>query len=66
MCIRDSLDAEGAELGSLTSGVLSPCLGLGIGLAYLPTAQAKVGTEVFIESRGKKMSAKVVKKPFVA
>lgn len=60
------LDADGQPLSQLTSGVLSPILGLGIGMAYLPTAQAIVGTEVFIESRGKKMSAKVVKKPFVA
>ncbi|MDQ8190201.1 glycine cleavage system aminomethyltransferase GcvT [Roseibacillus persicicus] len=60
------LDADGEALGVLTSGVLSPILGLGIGMAYLPVAKAKVGTDVFIESRGKKMPAKVVKKPFVA
>lgn len=60
------LDADGQPLGVLTSGVLSPILGLGIGMAYLPISKAKVGTELFIESRGKKMPAKVVKKPFVA
>ncbi|MBK1834574.1 glycine cleavage system aminomethyltransferase GcvT [Roseibacillus ishigakijimensis] len=60
------LDSDGQPLGTLTSGVLSPCLGLGIGMAYLPASQAKVGQEVFIEARGKKMAAKVVKKPFVA
>lgn len=60
------LDATGQPLSTLTSGVLSPILGRGIGMAYLPVAQAEVGTELFIESRGKRMSAKVVKKPFVA
>lgn len=60
------LDAEGEEIGTLSSGVLSPSLGLGIGMAYLPLAQAVVGTEVFIAARGKKMPAKIVKKPFVA
>ena len=60
------LSKSGEPLGILTSGVLSPCLGLGIGMAYLPKEAAKVETEVFIEARGKKMSAKVVKKPFVA
>ena len=60
------LDADGHPIGTLTSGVLSPVLGLGIGMAYLPIEQSQVGTTVFIESRGKKMSAKVVKKPFVA
>ncbi len=53
-------------IGSLSSGVLSPILGLGIGMAYLPLAHSQPGTEVFIEARGKKMPAKVVKKPFVA
>ena len=60
------LNTEGKTIGTLTSGVLSPCLSLGIGMAYLPIEAAKEGTEVFIEARGKKMNAKVVKKPFVA
>lgn len=60
------LDETGEAIGELSSGVLSPTLSIGIGMAYLPRAFAKVGTKVFIESRGKKMSAKVVKKPFVA
>eukprot|EP00095_Tigriopus_kingsejongensis_P009135 maker-scaffold5131_size4974-snap-gene-0.3 protein:Tk09135 transcript:maker-scaffold5131_size4974-snap-gene-0.3-mRNA-1 annotation:"glycine cleavage system protein t" len=58
------LDEEGESLGVLTSGGLSPTLGEGIGMAYLPLARAKIGTPVFIEVRGRKLSAKVVKKPF--
>jgi aminomethyltransferase len=58
------LDQEGADLSVLTSGGFSPNLGEGIALAYLPVDKVKIGTPVFIEVRGKKISAKVVKKPF--
>jgi aminomethyltransferase len=55
---------EGKLLGELTSGGLSPSLGAGIGLAYLPTDRVKVNTPVQIGIRGKYLPAKVVKKPF--
>ncbi|MDA7887770.1 glycine cleavage system aminomethyltransferase GcvT [Akkermansiaceae bacterium] len=58
------LAANGEPLGVLTSGGASPSLGKGIALAYLPVASAKIGTQVDIEIRGKKISAQVVKKPF--
>ncbi len=58
------LDAEGHPLSVLTSGGLSPSLGEGIGLAYLPVDRVKVGSSVYIEVRGRKIAAKVVKKPF--
>ena len=57
-------DREGNEISRLTSGPLSPSLGVGIGLGYLPKALAKVGTELGIEVRGRKIPAEVVKKPF--
>lgn len=55
---------SGDRLGELTSGALSPSLGHGIALAYLPKDRAKVGTAVAIVVRGKKIPAQVVKKPF--
>lgn len=58
------LAADGQPLGELTSGALSPSLGIGIGLAYLPVASAKIGTDVAIEARGRATPARVVKKPF--
>ena len=57
-------DREGNEISRLTSGTLSPSLGVGIGLGYLPKALAKVGTELRIEVRGRNIPAEVVKKPF--
>ncbi len=58
------LDAAGETVSELSSGVLSPSLGKGIGMAYLPAALAKPGTELFIDVRGRRFPAKVVKKPF--
>jgi aminomethyltransferase len=60
------LAADGQTfLGELTSGSLSPGLGLGIGMAYLPPAQAAIGTDVFVVIREKLYPGKIVKKPFV-
>ena len=58
------VDEAGEALGELTSGGLSPTLGEGIGLAYLPVKRAKINTPVSIMVRGKKIPARVVKKPF--
>ncbi len=58
------LSADGAVLGELASGVLSPSLMTGIGMAYLPAEFSKIGTRLQIEVRGKLTPAEVVKKPF--
>jgi aminomethyltransferase len=55
---------NGTRIGEVTSGTLSPSLNYGIGMAYLPTAQAKIGTELEIEIRGQKFPAIIEKKPF--
>ena len=51
------------KLGEVNSGTLSPSLGYGIGMAYLPTEHAKIGTELQIEIRGQKFPAVIEKKP---
>ncbi|MCW1916882.1 glycine cleavage system aminomethyltransferase GcvT [Luteolibacter sp. GHJ8] len=57
-------DAAGQVISELSSGVLSPSLGKGIAMAYVPAALAKPGTELFVDVRGRLFPAKVVKKPF--
>lgn len=52
--------------GEVTSGTLSPCLGIGIGLAYVPAASAAVGTGLEIDVRGRVRAATVHSRPFVA
>jgi aminomethyltransferase len=49
--------------GEVTSGTLSPCLGRGIGMAYVPAQQASVGTALQIDVRGKMRAAVVADKP---
>jgi aminomethyltransferase len=49
--------------GVVTSGTLSPSLGVGIGLAYVPAARAAVGTRLEIDVRGKIRPAVVRSKP---
>jgi len=58
--------SEGGEpLGELSSGVLSPTLGKGIAMGYLPAAFTKPGTPLLIDIRGRKFKAVTVKKPFL-
>jgi len=49
--------------GEVTSGTLSPCLGFGIGMAYVPAQRAAPGTELEIDVRGRTRGAVVVEKP---
>jgi aminomethyltransferase len=58
---RQGMAVEGG--GEVTSGSLSPMLDVGIGLAYVPAARAKAGTELVIDVRGRPRSAEVAKKP---
>lgn len=56
---------DGKEVGKVTSGTMSPTLKVGIGCAYLPTAQAKVGQKLQVVVRGEPHDAEVVKTPFL-
>ena len=49
--------------GVVTSGTLSPCLEIGVGLAYVPAERAGVGTRLEIDVRGKMRPAVVREKP---
>jgi aminomethyltransferase len=50
--------------GQVTSGSFAPFLQKSIGLAYLPAPRAKVGTELDVEIRGRRVKARVVPTPF--
>jgi len=49
--------------GEVSSGTLSPSLGIGIGMAYLPVGRAEPGTAFEIDVRGRTRTAEVRTKP---
>ena len=57
-------DAEGAELGEVTSGTFSPTLGMGVALALVSPMLAE-GDQVVVDVRGRMLEAVVTKPPFV-
>jgi aminomethyltransferase len=57
-----SVDGGGGS-GEVTSGSHSPMLEVGIGMGYVPAEQAKPGTELTIDVRGRPRRARLVKKP---
>lgn len=59
------LDAEGNEVGRVTSGGFAPSVQKPIAMAYLPTAMAAIGTRVTLSQRGKIHHGEVVAMPFV-
>ena len=58
---RQGMPIDGG--GEVTSGSHSPMLEIGIGMGYVPAAQAKPETELTIDVRGRPRRARVVKKP---
>jgi len=60
----DIVDGQGKKIGVVTSGTMSPSLGKGIGLGYVPKIFSDVGSKINIQIRKNAISATVVKLPF--
>ena len=58
------VDDQGNIIGAVTSGTMAPSVGKGIGMGYVPTVLAAVGSKINIQIRKNKVSATVVKLPF--
>jgi len=58
---RNGMPIDGG--GEVTSGSMSPMLGVGIGLGYVRAADATPGTELVVDVRGNARRAEVVAKP---
>lgn len=58
------VDANGNNIGIVTSGTMSPSLNKGIGMGYVTAENAATDSEIFIRIRKKDVPAKVVKMPF--
>lgn len=58
-------NADGEEIGMVTSGTMSPSLGKAIGLAYVPVEFSKPGSAFLVDCRGRLAEAHVVALPFL-
>jgi len=58
-------NAEGTQIGKVTSGTMSPVLGYGIGMGYVSKEYAAFGTIIYVGIRDKKVPAEIVKTPFI-
>ena len=61
----DIKDFDGAIIGRVTSGTQSPTLGKAIGMGYVDTSCAAIGSAIFVSVRNTLLKAEVVKIPFV-
>jgi aminomethyltransferase len=57
-------DADGRELGRVTSGGPAPTLEKNVAMGYLPAERDLPGTRVFVDCRGKRVEAEIVQGPF--
>ncbi|HSG09818.1 MAG TPA: glycine cleavage system aminomethyltransferase GcvT [Longimicrobiales bacterium] len=55
---------DGTDVGLVTSGTVSPSLGYGVALAFVPPEFAKADTQVQVDVRGKALQAVVQRPPF--
>jgi aminomethyltransferase len=54
---------DGSPAGEVTSGTMSPCLEIGIGMGYVPVAAREPGTKIEVDVRGKLRPAEVRERP---
>jgi len=58
-------DTKGNKIGEVTSGTMSPSLGIPIGMGYVDTAHAKVNNQIRINTGKKHLKGELVKTPFL-
>ena len=58
-------NADDDLIGKITSGTMSPSMGIGIGMGYINVSFTVPETEVFIGIRNRKLKARVVKFPIL-
>ncbi len=56
--------ADGRKIGEVTTGTQSPTLKRNLGLALIDAKYSELGTEIWVDIRGKQLKARVVKTPF--
>jgi aminomethyltransferase len=59
-----TVQIDGEPVGEVTSGIVSPMLQQGIGMAYVPAESSRPGTLIDIMVRDKAIPAEIVRPPF--
>ncbi len=60
----DIVDGQGKTIGVVSSGTMSPSMGKGIGLGYVPKVFSEIGSKINIQIRKNAVPATIVKLPF--
>lgn len=58
------VNAAGEKVGVVTSGTMSPTRKIGIGMGYVSPEYTKLGGDIYLDVRGRKLKAVVVRPPF--
>ncbi len=58
------MDNNGLKIGVVTSGTMSPSLGIGIGMGYVAINYYSPKSEIYIQIRKKRVAAEVASFPF--
>ena len=56
--------SSGEPVGVVTSGTVSPSLGIGVAMGYVPTKLGAPGTKLQVDARGRSLDAVVTRPPF--
>ncbi len=59
------VDEEGKQVGMVTSGTLSPSLGIPVGLAYIDSGILESGSNIYVQIRKNRAKIKLAKLPFL-
>lgn len=59
------VNSEGANIGRVTSGTMSPVLNKGIGLGYVDNEYCAFRTVIYIKIRNKNIPAEIIQIPFI-
>ena len=59
-----AVQSDGTDVGVVTSGTVSPSLGYGVALAFVPPDLSKADTQLQVDVRGKAVQATVQRPPF--
>ena len=62
---KNVFNSDNENIGTVTSGSMSPSLNKAIGLAYINIDESNIGNNILVQVRNKFLDATIVKIPFL-